>query len=71
MERRALGPMLITAPSQDERVYEMAVRITRSEASPLFQRKPWIRIKAELSTGEVWLAAGVKVKRTQSEDDGA
>lgn len=72
MDGRSLGPMLITAPTDDQRVYEMAVRITRAEASSAFERKPWIRITAELSTGRVTLAAGVKVKRKQiDEEDGA
>jgi hypothetical protein len=71
MDRRALGPMLITAPSEHERVYEMAVRITRAEAASTFDRRPWIRITANALTGEVELAAGVKVKRKQESDDGA
>jgi len=64
--------MLITAPTDDQRVYEMAVRITRAEASSAFERKPWIRISANIDTGEVTLAAGVKVKRKHTdEEDGA
>lgn len=74
MERvRALGPMLITEPSPDERLYEMAVRIAPSEyQSAKFERRPWLKIRAEMSTGEIYLSAGVKVKRVpDSEEDGA
>lgn len=72
MERRSLGPMLILAPTHDERVYEMAVRITRTEAASAFERNPWLRITANITTGEVTLAAGVKVKRKPAEEeDGA
>lgn len=68
MERLpSYGPLLITAPSENERLYEMSVRITRAEyASPKFERFPWLKIRAELSTGEVFLCAGVKVKRAQT-----
>jgi hypothetical protein len=73
MERvRSIGPMLITAPSEDERQYEMAVRIAPSEyQSAKFERRPWLKIRAELSTGEIYLSAGVKVKRVPEEEDGA
>lgn len=73
MERvRALGPMLITAPTDDERVYEMAVRIVAAEyQSAKFERRPWLKVRAELSTGEIYLSAGVKVKRVPDEEDGA
>lgn len=71
MQGRALGPMLITAPSESERVYEMAVRITHAEASSAFERKPWITIRANITTGDVFLSAGVKVKRKPVEEDGA
>ncbi len=63
--------MLITAPSEHERVYDMAVRITRAEAASKFERRPWIKIRADVSTGEVYLSAGVKVKRLEHGDDGA
>jgi hypothetical protein len=67
MERvPSVGAMLITAPSADERVYEMAVRIAPAEwRSDRFDRQPWIRITANVVTGEVALAAGVKVKRKE------
>ena len=61
------GAMLITAPSEHERVYEMAVRINRSEfvVSPKFSRQPWIKVRACDLTGEIYLTAGVKVKRKE------
>lgn len=66
------GAMLVTAPSDNERVYEMSVRITRAEyASPQFERLPWIKVRAELSTGEIYLSGGVKVRRADSSEDGA
>ena len=66
------GALLITAPTEDQRLYEMSVRITRAEyGSPQFERLPWLKIRAELSTGDVFLSAGVKVRRKPSEDDGA
>ena len=70
---RAIGAMLITAPSEDERVYEMAVRITRAEyAPPYVERRPWLKIRADIASGEVYLSAGVKVTRAMAqEDDGA
>lgn len=71
MQGRSLGPMLITAPSEYERVYEMAVRITHAEAASQFERKPWITIRANISTGDVLLSAGVKVRRKDHEEDGA
>lgn len=69
--RPSHGAMLITAPSEHELVYEMAVRITRAEASSKFDRRPWVTIRADVSTGEVYLSAGVKVKRRLPEEDGA
>lgn len=66
MERkRSFGAMLITAPSDHERVYEMAVRVTSWEMRPLpgYALFPWIRITADVETGEVQCAAGVKAKR--------
>lgn len=64
---RSLGAMLITAPSPHERVYEMAVKIARSEmqVSHRFARHPWVRLRACDRTGEVYLTAGVKVKRRE------
>lgn len=67
MERRALGAMLITAPSEHERRYEMAVRLTREELIALqgYALNPWIRIKANLQTEVVELGAGVTAKKVQ------
>lgn len=64
---RSLGPMLITAPSESERVYEMAVRVARAELVPLpgYALFPWITVRANIETGDVFLAAGMKVKRGQ------
>lgn len=65
------GAMLITAPSEHERVYEMAVRIIRADSVSKFTRRPWVKLRADVSTGDVYLAAGVTVTRRSSEEDGA
>lgn len=62
---RSCGEMLITAPSESERLYHMAVRIHRSEFKPLpgYTLHPWISISANVDTGEVKLGAGVTAKK--------
>lgn len=64
---RSLGAMLITAPTEHERLYAMAVRITRQElvALPGYALSPWLTIRANLQTGAVEIAAGVKAKRLE------
>ena len=67
-EFRALGALLITAPSEHERLYEIAVRLARSEVRPMphYELLPWVRVRANTETGAVLLAAGIKVKRIDS-----
>jgi len=62
---RSLGAMLITAPSDTERLYEIAVRVARAEMRPLPGHAlfPWITVRANIETGDVRLAAVIKVKR--------
>lgn len=62
---RSLGAMLITAPSESERLYEIAVRVARAEVKPMpgYALFPWITVRANTETGDVLLAAGIKVKR--------
>lgn len=62
---RSLGAMLITAPSETERVFEMAVRVARAELEPRpgYALYPTLTIRADLSTGDVFLAAALKVKK--------
>lgn len=64
-QRRALGAMLITAPSEHERTYELAVRLTKDELIAVrgYALQPWIRITANLETERVELGAGVTAKR--------
>lgn len=59
--------MLITAPSDTERLYEIAVRVARAEIKPMpgYELFPWITVRANVETGAVLLAAGIKVKRIQ------
>ena len=62
---RSLGPMLITAPTEEKRVYEMAVRLSRADLKSVATAEfhPWVRVCADLETGDVCVAAGIKVKR--------
>jgi hypothetical protein len=64
MQHRALGAMLITAPTEAERVYEMSVRLASSELRPMEGARlaPWLKVKANIETGEVVMAAGIRVK---------
>lgn len=61
MSRPAQSPYLITAPSEHVRVYEMAV-LYRLKAMTPRKVYPWIRISADDRTGEVTLAAGMRVE---------
>lgn len=66
MERlRSLGAMLITAPSETERVFEMSVRLARAEVEPRpgYTLYPTITIRANVDTGDVFLAASMKSKK--------
>ena len=63
---RALGAMLITAPSDTERVFDLSVRVARAEIRKTYIRvsiEPWIRIRADEQTGAVTIACGLKPKR--------
>jgi hypothetical protein len=64
MKHRALGAMLITAPTEAERVYEMSVKMASSELRAVagHDLAPWLRVKANIETGEVVMAAGIRVK---------
>lgn len=63
---RSCGAMLITAPSESERLYEMAVRVSRAEIVPLpgYSLRPWISVRVNVETGEIVVGAGVKAKKT-------
>ena len=66
MERKqSFGAMLITAPSEHERLYEMSVRLAPAELKPTpgYTLHPWITVRANCQTGEVLLDAGIAVKR--------
>lgn len=67
---RSFGPLLITAPSDSERLYEMSVRMTRAELKPKagYALYPWLTLRANIDTGDVSLAAGVKAKHEDDED---
>lgn len=62
---RALGPMLVTAPTPSDRQYQMSVRLRSGEIRPMpgCHLEPWVRLTANVETGDVCLAAGIKVKR--------
>jgi|GEM_PF-5430392 len=63
MESRSHGALLITAPSEDERLYEMSVRMAHEELRVLVGQElsPWLRVRANIETGDVLVAAGIKV----------
>lgn len=65
MQRIAHGAMLITAPSEDVRLYEMAVRMARAELVPLpgYQLSPWLTIRVDTATDTIQIGAGVTAKR--------
>lgn len=76
MERiRSLGAMLITEPTEQERLFEMAVRLARAEVDvrPGYVLYPTLTIRANNETGEVYLAASMKSKKVlhDHEEDGA
>lgn len=63
--RQSLGPMLITAPSEHVRLYEMSVRVARAElvALPGYQLSPWLTVRVDTATNNYHVSAGVKAKR--------
>jgi hypothetical protein len=63
MESRSHGALLITAPTEDERLYQMSVRMAHEELRALVGQElsPWIRVRANIETGDVLVAAGIKV----------
>lgn len=66
MERlRALGAMLVTAPTEDERLFEMSVRIPRSELRPHpgYTLSPCLTIRANTTTGAITCGIDFKAKR--------
>lgn len=66
----SLGAMLITAPSEHERLYEMAVRLYRLELkpSPGYLLHPWITVRANCETDEITLAAGIRIQRVKTHE---
>lgn len=66
MERKqSFGAMLITAPSEHVRLYEMSVRVARTELLPLpgYTLFPWLTIRVDTQTDDIRLGAGVTAKR--------
>lgn len=63
MESRSHGALLITAPTEDERLYQMSVRMAHEELRALVGQElsPWVRVRANIETGDVLVAAGIKV----------
>ena len=63
MESRSHGAKLITAPTEEERLYEMSVRMASEELRALVGQElsPWVRVRANIETGDVLVAAGIKV----------
>jgi hypothetical protein len=61
----AVGSLVVTAPSEEERLYEIAVRLTRAELVPMgaVVLHPWLKIRANIETGDVLLSAGVRAER--------
>lgn len=67
--------MLITAPTDEERVFDLAVRVARAEIRKNYVRAsitPWIKIRANLETERITIACGLKARRlTPQIEDGA
>lgn len=64
---RSVGAMVITSPSECERVHELAVRLTREEAIRLDLIGPqWLTLHANIDTNLVACKLG-----RLSQDDGA
>ena len=65
--------LLITAPSPDDRCYDLCVTVPQLKTFQKVQAVPWVRVRANVVTEEVTLAAGIKMMRPDRypEDDGA
>lgn len=63
--KRSFGAMLITAPTEAERLYEMSVRMARAEmvSLPGYTLHPWLTVRANVDTGRIEIAAGITAKR--------
>lgn len=66
---------LVTAPTHEQRQYDLTVHVPRLRPKPGCTLHPWVRVIANCETGEVTCAAGMKVLRKdgthEPEDDGA
>lgn len=62
--------LLITAPSDDLRVYDLCVTVPHLRTGVKYRTVPWVRVTANCVTEEVTLAAGIRVLRPE-DDDGA
>ena len=61
--------LLITAPDDDTRRYDLCVTVPHLRTFARVQAVPWIRVTANCQTDEVTLAAGIKILRADREDD--
>lgn len=67
----ARSAYLITAPTDAVRQYDLIVRVPHLRVTARYTTQPWVRIVANTDTGDVLLAAGIKVMRQGEEEDGA
>ena len=67
----ARSPYLITAPSAHVRRYDMVVVVPTLRPGRGYQLRPWLRLVADCETDELTLAAGIKGRRKDDDDDGA
>lgn len=71
MSRPATPGPFITAPTEDERCYELAVtiplRYLRAERG--YTLKPWLKITANCATQEVTMSAGFRAERRAVDSD--
>lgn len=67
--------MLVTAPTEAERVFDLAVRVARAEITPTYIRMsiaPWLRIRANEETEAITVSCGLKARRLRPTlEDGA
>ena len=71
MPGQAKSPYLVTAPSADERCYELSVQLIGLKTNSRYRAHPWLRITANCQTDAITVAAGIRVERIEEEGDGA
>lgn len=60
--RRSSSPYLVTAPTPEQRCYELIVPLVLVAHRP-YRVTPWLRITCDRETQEITCAAGMRVER--------